>query len=90
MLAAVRFTIHADLTSIFSDAVRDGDFVVIDIPIGLPLSGPRACDLSPHGTRNCHSWVGLPWQVQRTTGVPFVTQVFWFEAHDWLFVLMMR
>jgi predicted RNase H-like nuclease len=45
-LASVTFTIHADLTSIFSNAVHDGDIVVIDIPIGLALNGPRACDLA--------------------------------------------
>ena len=44
-LSAVTFTIHQDLTDVFSDAVRDGTMVVIDVPIGLLADGPRACDL---------------------------------------------
>jgi predicted RNase H-like nuclease len=45
-LATVAFTIHQDLTNVFSEAVRDGDQVVIDVPIGLPTDGPRECDLA--------------------------------------------
>jgi predicted RNase H-like nuclease len=45
-LASVTFTIHHDLTLIFSDATRDGDIVAIDIPIGLSSREPRACDLA--------------------------------------------
>jgi len=45
-LAAVTFTIHADLTAIFSDAIQNGDIIAIDIPIGLPTREPRACDLA--------------------------------------------
>jgi predicted RNase H-like nuclease len=45
-LSTATFTIHQDLTNVFSDAVRDGDRVVIDVPIGLPADGPRECDVA--------------------------------------------
>jgi predicted RNase H-like nuclease len=45
-LSTATFTIHQDLTNVFSDAVRDGDRVVIDVPIGLPTDRPRECDVA--------------------------------------------
>jgi predicted RNase H-like nuclease len=45
-LATVTFTIEQDLTAVFSAAERDGDLVVIDIPIGLASWEPRGCDLA--------------------------------------------
>ena len=45
-LRTVTFTIQEDLTNVFSEAVRDGDGVVIDVPIGLSTDGPRECDLA--------------------------------------------
>ena len=45
-LATVTFTIETDLTAVFSAAVRDGDLVVVDIPIGLASREPRGCDLA--------------------------------------------
>jgi predicted RNase H-like nuclease len=45
-LATTTITIEQDLTAVFSGAARDGDLVVIDIPIGLAAREPRGCDLA--------------------------------------------
>ena len=44
-LAVVTFTLEEELRTDFSDAERDGDLVVVDIPIRLPSREPRECDL---------------------------------------------
>ncbi len=41
---SIRHTVHADAASLFSGYERDA-LIAIDIPIGLPESGSRACDL---------------------------------------------
>ena len=43
-LDEVRFAIERDLAAIFEAAARGQARVAIDIPIGLPQFGPRACD----------------------------------------------
>jgi len=42
-LYGLTFTLEVDLSAIFQTAAKDG-LAVIDIPIGLPESGHRACD----------------------------------------------
>src|SRR5205085_11931196 len=44
-LTAIRFEILDDLSALLRAAEQAGDFVAIDIPIGLPDSSSRACDL---------------------------------------------
>ena len=49
-LSAITFTVVKDIHSILDAADATGAYVAIDIPIGLPPSGSRGCDLAARKT----------------------------------------
>jgi hypothetical protein len=49
-LSAIRFSVVTDIQTILDAADAAGAYVAIDIPIGLPASGSRGCDLAARQT----------------------------------------